>query len=453
MRVGALNGITTDRHDRDVEGDIRTSMGRETGSLAGGSALVFTTQAIGNVGFLVAALVVARGLGPEGRGTIAFIVVSALVLSRVAGLGLAEATAVFAAQRPLERAGLLSNLLIFALAAGAMLGGAAAGTLLLLGDSAPAGLDHNQILLLFLGTIGLTVDASTESFLLGCGRLRERSIVKASAPWIYALLAVLMLNWDGLTVTRAGSAWALATAAAAIGLLAASVRGIGLAWPVLPVLRESLRFGARAWIGNLATFLNLRADQIVVGVIASQATLGIYAVAVNGSEVLKWFPAALGVALVPALARMQRDDRQEQTLLVFRLLAVGTAASIVVASLLGPGLLPLTFGPAFDASVAPFLWLLPGAFGFAVTTLFSGALLANAHPGRSSAGPVVSLVSVLALDLLLIPDHGAIGAAIASSAGFLVGGTTALLIYRASLPFPWTKLVPRAGSLDLARLR
>jgi O-antigen/teichoic acid export membrane protein len=126
--------------------------------------------------------------------------------------------------------------------------------------------------------------------------------------------------------------------------------------------------------------------------------------------------------------------------------------ALVVAAVLGPLLLPLLFGTAFRDSVEPFLLLLPGALGFAATAVFSSGLMASSAPGRSSLGPLVSLVTGVALDLVLIPRFGANGAAAAASAAFLAGGAVALLAYRRSSPFGWRELVlPRRS--DLAVLR
>ena len=45
-----------------------------------------------------------------------------------------------------------------------------------------------------------------------------------------------------------------------------------------------MSFGLRAWVGTLSRFLNFRVDQILMGFLASEAALGIYAVAVNASQ-------------------------------------------------------------------------------------------------------------------------------------------------------------------------
>jgi O-antigen/teichoic acid export membrane protein len=132
---------------------------------------------------------------------------------------------------------------------------------------------------------------------------------------------------------------------------------------------------------------------------------------------------------------------------VFRLVAVVTLTGVVVAAAAGPLLLPLIFGEAYRDSVAPFLWLLPSALGFAASSVFSNALLASSAATLSSVGPVVSLTLGIALDLVLIPRYGASGAAAAASLALLAGGAAATTAYlwRATLPFG--ALIPRRADL------
>jgi O-antigen/teichoic acid export membrane protein len=218
------------------------------------------------------------------------------------------------------------------------------------------------------------------------------------------------------------------------------------------LLLESLRFGVRAWTGSFARFLNFRTDQILMGFLASEAALGIYAVAVNASEILLYLPAATATALLPVAARAEPAARTEHTLRAFRSASLVTAVAILVAAVLGPLLLPVVFGASFEASVGPFLWLLPGALGFAATAVFSHALLAASAPGLSSLGSIVSLVLGVALDLVLIPRYGASGAAAAASTAFLAGGATALLAYWYRSPFAWRTLIrPRRDDLEVFR--
>jgi O-antigen/teichoic acid export membrane protein len=270
--------------------------------------------------------------------------------------------------------------------------------------------------------------------------------------WLYPVLVLGAAATVGLTVARAALAWALVQAVKAGVLIALSSRVTRPRSPDFALLRESLSFGLRAWAGTISSFLNERTDQILITLIATEATTGIYAVAVNSAEVILYLPGAIATALLPLIARSEPHLRAERTLRAFRTLVLVTAFSVVIAAVLGPTLIPLVFGDAFEPSIGAFLLLLPGAFGFSALAVFSNALVGSGSPGRSSLGSLVALVVGLGLDLLLIPRLGASGAAAAASAAFLAGGATALLLYRSRTRFDWRALaVPRRD--DLAVLR
>jgi O-antigen/teichoic acid export membrane protein len=216
------------------------------------------------------------------------------------------------------------------------------------------------------------------------------------------------------------------------------------------LLGESIGFGLRAWIGTLADSLNFRIDQILIALIASEATLGFYVVAVSVSEVLLYLPGATATALLPLVAGSRSERRLERTLRAFRSALLVTLATVLAAALVVPPLLPLVFGSAFEASVNPFLLLLPGVLGAVAMAVFSNALVASSLPSLSSVGPMISLVVGVTLDVALIPPFGASGAAAAASAAFLAGGATALAIYRARVPFRLRELgLPRPGDLEV----
>ena len=264
----------------------------------------------------------------------------------------------------------------------------------------------------------------------------------------------MLVLWagPGLTVGRAALAWTATEGLRAVVLISLAGRGTVLGRPSRGLLVEEIGFGIRLWVGSLARFLNFRTDQILMGFLASEAALGFYAVAVNASEVLLYLPSSAATALLPLIARTEPARRGEETLRAFRSVAFVTAAGVAAAALLGPVILPAVFGDPFQESVGPFLWLLPGTFGFAASAVFSNALVGSSSPGLSSLGPMVSLVVGIGLDLALIPPFGATGAAAAASAAFLAGGATALVTYRRVSPFTWRALlVPRRGDLDVLK--
>jgi O-antigen/teichoic acid export membrane protein len=421
-------------------------------SIARGSAPLFWAQVVGNAGLLVAVVPIARELGPTGRGTVAFITVTAIIAATLARLGVTEATTVFCARRPTKRSALLSNLLLSVSVSAFVAALVVCGTLELVPALRPPGIGDAELAVLAGAMFASGLADAGYMFVLGCSRFRLHALVTATAAWLYAGTMWLLAITGEITVIHATLIWVAAQAAKAGVLLFASARAEGLSRPEPQLLRESLAFGVRAWIGTLSTAFNERLDQIIVALIASEAVLGIYATAVNAFDVLLYLAAAAATAMVPLVARADPAQRTGRVLAAFRAVALVTAIGIALAAAVGPELIRIVFGAEFHDSAAPFLWLLPGALGFAALSIFSSALVGSSAPGRSSAGPLMSLVLGIALDFALVPPLGASGAAIAASAGLVAGGVVALLLYRRHSPFPLRALVvPELGDADLLR--
>jgi O-antigen/teichoic acid export membrane protein len=424
----------------------------ETRSVARGSATLFWAQIAGNSGLFVALVLVTRALGPSGRGTIAFLTVAAILLARVARVGVGEATTVFAAQRRASPPVLLANLLLAAGGASIVASAVVCGLLVAVPEARPDGFGAPELALLALGAIASAFADAGYAFVLGCSRFRLHAAVTAVSAWLFALVVATVWAVTGLTVATAALAWIAVQALKGLALLGLSARTVGLARPNVALLLESVRFGIRGWFGTVFDSLNDRLDQILTAYLATQATLGVYAVAVNASEILFYLPAAAATAILPLAARAHPGDRPHHVVGAFRSVALLTLAAVAAAAVVGPLLLPLVFGAPFDASIAPFLLLLPGTAGYLALAVFSNALMASGAPGRSSVGAIVSVVVMVVLDLVLVPRYGAEGAAAAASTGYVVGGVSSLLLFRGLGPFPWRSLVvPRREDGALVR--
>jgi O-antigen/teichoic acid export membrane protein len=414
------------------------------GSLASGSARLFAAQVAGHAGFFVAVLVMTRALSPADRGRVAFVVVSALIAARVALFGLADATMVFAAARPDSRRQLLSNAALATTASSLVVATITAAVLEALGLQR---LTILQLVFLGLAALGTNVTETGRCFLLGCGDFRPAALVLAIWPWGYAGLLLLVAATRDLTVTGTVAGWAFANAAAAAALMFVAARRHGVARPDAALFRTTLAFGVRAWAISASRFLNFRVDQVLLGLLASAAALGTYAVAVNASETLLYLPFALGAAIVPVIGGSEESQRGERALKALRALLLATAPAVAVAALVGPPLLPLVFGHAYEGSVTPFVLLLPGAFGFSVISVLESALVAAQRPILASVGFVTAFAIGVILDLVLIPPYQADGAAAAGSLALLAGAYASFVCFRRVFPARWRSLLPGLDDL------
>jgi O-antigen/teichoic acid export membrane protein len=379
---------------------------------------------------------------------IAFVISAALILPRVFELGICDATTVLVAQRSPERRSALTNVVLFSLGVAAF-GGLLATLLLGVADIGPA-LDRGILVVLAVGILGNALTDCGYAFLLGVGVLRPWTLVASVAPWLYATAAIVLAAAGELTVFRALLAWSLTHLAWGIAAISVSAWQSGFGRPQLRLFRDALSLGIRAWVGSLSRFLNFRLDQVILGLIATQATLGVYAVAVNLSEVALYVPGAVVTAAVPAIARVRPESRPAKTLAIYRPILVVTAAIVVAGALIGTPLLPVVFGEDYSGSVTPYLWLLPGALGFVTLGVFGAALLSSSRPFLSSVGQLTALAVGVALDFALIPAFGASGAAAAASVAFCAGGAVAAVAFSRVSDVPLRELLPRGADAGAA---
>jgi O-antigen/teichoic acid export membrane protein len=192
--------------------------------------------------------------------------------------------------------------------------------------------------------------------------------------------------------------------------------------------RRIVSFGLRSQVGGIVGLLNLRLDFILLGAMAGPAALGVYAVASKFAELVRLPALAVTWVTYPAVARQgparAAVDARRQ---VPPLLAVGVVGAAAVALVAGP-LLPLVYGPAFRAAVAPTRIIVAGLVAAPAGGLASGFLLGTRRPGTNSLLLGGGLVVTMALDAILIPRLGVTGAALASAAAYLTTDVLLLLV-------------------------
>ena len=197
--------------------------------------------------------------------------------------------------------------------------------------------------------------------------------------------------------------------------------------PVEPTgSRQLLQYGSRVWLGSLSGVLLARLDQAIMTPLSNAFQLGLYAVAVNVSDVALIIHSAIrDVTFAAESAR--RDDA--------RLCAsarISTAISLALCCALGIGIpigLPLLFGADFRAAI-------PAAFGLlvAVIAVIPGAiagvgLSARGRPGLRSAALFAAVVANVGSLVLLVPHFGAFGASLATVLGNLVFSQMCIVWY------------------------
>ena len=194
-------------------------------------------------------------------------------------------------------------------------------------------------------------------------------------------------------------------------------------------------------------FGNYRADQWILGVIAGSKELGLYSVAVAWSEVLFFLPTTLVAVQRPDLVRASPEEARRRATVVLRGALILTLGCTVGMVLLAPFLCTTIFGSEFSGSVEMLRVLCLGSFGIATLKLLGNALTAQRRPLLETGAVAVAFVTVFALDFALIPDHGGLGASIASAASYTLGGLAAAVIFGRTLGASISDLIPRPSDV------
>jgi O-antigen/teichoic acid export membrane protein len=410
-------------------------------ALTYGTQLLVAVLSLGNV------LVVSWALGPAGRGNVAFLTTVAYLTASMSTLGIEQANANLAGRHADLRASLATNSLVLSVAAGAVAAAVVGALFVLLPD---AGADvGNELEVLALASVPLVVLQVALDYLVRA----EYGVVHANVAWALQPIANLGINGvlaatDRLTVGRAVAAWVLGqglTVAVLVWYLLA--RGAGFGRPDAGLARRVLGFGLKAHAGRVLTLGNYRLDQWILGAVSGARQLGLYSVAVSWAEALFYLPTALTMVQRPDLVRASRDEAAERAERVFRaaiLLTIPLTVAILIAA---PFLCVVVFPDEFRDSIPQLRVLAFGGFGIVALKLLGNALTAQGRPLLATAGTGVAFAATVVLDVALIPSHGGMGAAVASTVAYTLGGIAIAVLFVRALRTRPAALVPRGGDL------
>jgi O-antigen/teichoic acid export membrane protein len=250
----------------------------------------------------------------------------------------------------------------------------------------------------------------------------QGSAVSLVAERLLVLGFVVLSVAVARTVPAAITGVAVGIVLTAVGLLLWLLRGTNAAPTVAaqPVrLRPALHGAARVVSGNLVQFVTYRLDIFLLAALAGSEATGVYAVSVGLASVLWFLPDALGQATYgQTCTDISHGHSPMSALRASRHALAATVGLSILTAAVSPFAIPAVFGEEYSSSVPLLLALLPGICLFSLPKVLGGVLVAAGREWAASGSYALAAVITLAGDLLLIPRHGAMGAAIASSIAY-----------------------------------
>ncbi len=366
---------------------------------------------------LVGSVLIARWLGPFGRGEYAVALAVSAIAVQLGNLGLHTSSSWAVSQRPDLAGRLLANGVLASLTVGLILAVGIRLVTITFPEIVPL---PEPLFVLALVSIPFSLlYLLALNLLLGLQRIREYNTLELANRLGSVVLLAIAVALGVLTST-------LAYVTVLVGTVGAAVTGVIwlLRWSRTvridrSVLIEYGRYGVRAYFAALFTYLVLRVDLLLVQYLRGSADAGLYSVAVGLADMLNLLPVVVGTLLFPRLSA-ERDAvvawsiARRAALLVLGGISV---LALVAAVLSGPAVAVL-YGESFERSATAFQLLLPGVIFLSVQTVLMHYFYSVGAPAVTLYAPLLGTVANLGLNLILIPKSGIAGASVASTISY-----------------------------------
>jgi O-antigen/teichoic acid export membrane protein len=417
---------------------------------------------------LVQGAILARQLGPSGLGLYSALLVDVNMAVTLLSLGLPGALSVLVGERPTRLRALWFHALgrgVF-LVVPALLVSAAA----LLWPGLPRRLDRlpGEIALVSVSACVQYLRDVLSSLLLGTQQFHAQN-VQALLIGGFQLLLCIGFYLSGRLDPHTAVAIQIISNAALCLLSGAALRLVarehGLWRPQanpddtddersLP--RRALAIGWRNFLHIVPDILLMRIDVYLIQRLLhkdARQQLGLYQAGVRIAELVLMVPGTLNAVLFAKAAA--RENLTQATLFGAKMSLYLGLLCLLGMALFGQPLLIAFYGARFAGSFAPCLWVLFGCCALCFSNPQAGTLSgAGAYPKSVIVSQGAALLLNVGANLYLIPRHGALGAALASTISYGLSAAIISLAFARRFSVPLRDLLrPVSPRLLLQKVR
>ncbi|EZP69680.1 Polysaccharide biosynthesis protein [Sphingomonas paucimobilis] len=378
--------------------------------------------------YFFTSIILARILGPEGRGLVSALLVPSQLAQNLSEMGIRQSTAFHLGRDIFSLERLLPTLLMMIPIASGL---AMAGTLIYF-DYANLAENDWPLRLLSIAAIPTSLTSSYASGVF-LGRQKIAAFRKTSwRPALVRMILIMALGWGvGLGVSGV-----------MIANLGASLMGAGYALILLAregrlrlgfdreVAKSVQRRGVTYAASLIVLMLNYKIMILLLTRYGSLSEVGLYAQATVIAELIWEMPAAIGSLLLSrSVNARQQAEFTRKLLALTRITFLAAVLVSIGIALTGWFMFPLLFGYSFGESSQICNALLPGVVAFIVFKTLNSDLAGRGKPYLAMIITVPVLLCNVVLGWWMIVHHGAMGAAIASSACYILATLMYVILY------------------------
>lgn len=397
--------------------------------------LTILTKGITLLGSFLMSIMLARLLGPAGKGLVASLFVMPHLLTGLADLGIRQSAAYEIGRKQYSPQEVFSSSLILWLISSIL------SISILIGYYAFFTEELFSVELMTVAIIFLPVKI-LDTYYYGIHQglqqietINTRHILAFLGRFIWIVIFVWLINGEEL-----GAASAMLVSSIVIGLYSFFKTKDILSFSFKYVSKLPYKLLKKGIVYALALFilyLNYRIDILLLTPYVSSGDIGIYSTGSSLAELIWQLPSAIAIVLFASSANKGDDEAAvKESIRILRVsLFIVTISAVVFASI-SRWVVPFLYGNAFIESSTIINLLLPGVVMIIIVQILHATMSGRGYPLMGFSALVVAIALNIILNLVIIPKYGINGAAVASTISYTVGGIGFSFVFSNKMSIP-----------------
>jgi len=195
-----------------------------------------------------------------------------------------------------------------------------------------------------------------------------------------------------------------------------------------PVVKKLITYGSKTHIGQIFILINERLDIWLISYYLTTKELGVYSIALLATKFVT-IPESIGVNIFPVITK---NTMAQGKILIGKVLRVSISFSLIimfVGSILSEKIINILYGEIFSNATLPFILLLPLILTHCIAKSCRAYLAGNGYPLIASYASGVSLLYSFIIGVYLVKNYGIIGAAITTTSSSIIYASILLIFY------------------------
>lgn len=403
----------------------------QSGSYGTNSIITFLAGILNLALGTFVSVIIARSLGPEGKGVYTVATLFSHLVVTLGSLGLPSAATFYVAKRSYTRQEILGNTVLVGLLTGFL--GMIVGSIIVIfaGQYILPGISQEYLMLAILAIPGNMLLIHLQHILLGAQHIKEYNIVTLIQSFFLLTLITLFLWIFKMGVFGALAATILSwifTSIFTFMLVIKINNGIELKIN-FSYLKNALKYGHNIYIATILRLLSLRVNLFLTNAFLDPTSVGLYSISVGLAEKLWLISHAAATVLFPKIVMEEDKVRKEFTPIVARTVLWIMILTAFIIFLSSQWLISFLYSQTFLPAATPLKILLLGTVSVGLSQILGNDIAGRGRPILNVYANIVSFVSITVLSILWIPKYGIKGAAWASTVSYIFNLTVIIPLY------------------------